>query len=147
MELKKGQPGSQSFRHGVAGNASYRITHVVLNLSREATAPNADLILTLSASRYGSALPGSQVNIPASKITNTSNGASFQSYQVVFAAPVGPLTAGTTYYLNLVTTPSNGRSYFIRYSNANTYPNGTYFKNQTDTLKDSWFQIWGSTAP
>ncbi|MBX7233281.1 MAG: hypothetical protein K1X65_02780 [Caldilineales bacterium] len=147
MAVKKGQSGSQSFRYGAVGGGSYRLTHIVLQLSREITAPNADLMLTLSASRYGPALAGSQINISSSQITNTSSGKSFQTSTVVFASPIGPLTAGTTYYLNLVTTASNGRSYFTRFSGSNTYPNGAYFKNQTDSLKDAWFQIWGIVAP
>jgi hypothetical protein len=147
MAIKRGQSGSQSFRYGAAGGGNYRLTHIVLQLSREAAAPNADLMLTISASRYGPPLAGTQINITPTQITNTSSGKSFQTYAVVFASPVGPLASGTTYYFNLVTTASNGRSFFTRFSGSNSYPNGAYFKNQTDSLKDAWFQIWGSAAP
>ncbi len=147
MAIKKGLRGSQSFRHGVAGGPGYHITQVDLQLSRDAIAPNADLVLTISAGRYGSAVIGSQVNIPASRITNTSSGSSFLAYQVVFASPVGPFAAGTTYYVNFVTTAGNGKAYFTRSSSSNTYAGGVYYKEKSDSGKDAWFQIWGSAAP
>lgn len=147
MAVKKGQSGSQSFRHDAAGSAGYRITQVVLQLSREAVAPNADLVLTISASRYGAAVAGSQVSIPAALITDTSGGRSFLSYPVVFASPVGPFAAGATYYVNLVTTASNGKPYLTRFSNSNTYAGGAYYKNQSDSGKDAWFQVWGIMSP
>lgn len=147
MAIKKGLRGSQSFRHGVAGGPGYRITQIDMQLSRDSIAPNADLVLTISADRYGSAVAGSQVNIPASRITNTSSGSSFLAYQVVFASPVGPFAAGTTYYVNLVTTAGNGKAYFTRSSSSNTYAGGVYYKEKSDSGKDAWFQIWGSAGP
>lgn len=147
MAIKKGQRGAQSFRHGVAGGPSYRISQIVLHLSREVKAPNADLVFNISASRYGPVLYVAQVSIPVGQITNTSAGSSFQAYTIVLSPPVGPFTAGATYYLNLVTLAGNGRSYFTEFSTANVYSGGVYYKEQSDSRKDAWFQIWGSTGP
>jgi VCBS repeat-containing protein len=145
VEIKLGQKGAQSFRVGAAGNPTYMVSKVVLYLSREAIAPNTNLNFSIGTGVNAGPIPGSSVSIAPSTITDTSSGATFQTYDVVFATPVGPLTAGTTYYLNLESEPSNGKRIWSAYDDLNNYPNGTYYRAGTDQLKDIKFQVVGST--
>lgn len=146
IDIKQGQKGAQSFRHGTAGSPSYFITKVVLRLSRESAAPNANLSFSIGAGINGGAVPGSIVSISPSQIVNTSAGSSFTTLQVTFPTPVGPLTAGSTYFLNLECEASNGKTVYAEYSGNNSYSGGGYFKAGGDDGKDIWFQILGNGA-
>ena len=65
------------------------------------------------------------------------------TYEVMYVTPVGPLTGGTTYYLNFENDASNGKPIILEFASDNTYPNGTYFEGGSDKEKDAWFQVWG----
>ncbi len=141
-DIKQSQTGSQSFRHGSAGGAAYTVSKLVLHLSRESEAPDADLEVSIGTGRNSGALAGSTVAISPSSITNTSAGSSFQTFEVTFASPVG-LTAGTTYYINLACEGPNGKTVYLELSGGNSYASGTYFEGESDQGKDAWFQVWG----
>lgn len=137
--LKKDQKGAQSFRHGAAGEPDYFISKLVLHFSRDADAPNANLNVNIGTARNSGPLAGSSISISPSEITDTSSGASFMTYEINYSTPVGPLTAGTTYYINLECGSSNGMAFYVELSSSDTYSNGTY----DDGNRDAWFQIWG----
>ncbi len=141
IEIKAGQKGAQSFQHGIAGNPDFTIDEVVLYLSRESIAPNANLNFNIGTAINSGAIAGSTISINPSSISNTTSGSSFQTYRIVYATPVGPLTAGTTYYLNLECQPANGKRIWSEYAGISTYANGTYFKAGVNDGKDIKFQI------
>ncbi len=141
MEIKLGQKGAQSFRHGAAGGASYTIRKVVLYLSREPTAPNTNLNFSIGSGLYSGPLPGSSVAINPATILNTSSGTNFQRYEILYTTPVGPLTAGTTYYLNLECEASNTKRIFTDHTGSSTYTNGTYYKGAGIDPGDLKFQL------
>ena len=144
VEIKAGQKGAQSFRHGTAGEPNYSISKVVLNLSTEATRPNTNVNFSIGTGVNTGALPGSSVTIAPLGITNTSSGSSFQRYEIVYATPVGPFTAGSSYYLNLECEASNGKRIWSDYDDKNNYSNGTYYKGGSDDAKDITFQVFGN---
>lgn len=72
-----------------------------LRLSRKSSAPNTDLNFFIRTGINSGPVAGSGYAITMASITNTSDTSSFQDYDIVFTAPVGPFTAGTIYYLNL----------------------------------------------
>jgi VCBS repeat-containing protein len=144
LDLRLGKDGSQSFRHGVAGNSNYTVSKVVLRISRQTTLPNANLIFSIGTGTNSGALPGSTVAINPASITNTSAGNSFQTYEIPFTVPVGPLTAGTTYYLNLDFDPTNGARMYLESAGTDTaYPNGSYFRGGSYQPDDAVFELWG----
>jgi hypothetical protein len=143
IEVNLGQKGAQSFRIGAAGGADYWITRVVLHLSRDLEAPTGDLRFSLCTGVNSGALAGSSIAIRPAQVTNSSAGASFQTFEIAFSAPVGPLRAGTAYYLDFESESSNGKKYYLQYSGADVYPGGTYFKSGSNDGKDIWFQVWG----
>lgn len=143
IDIKSGRKGAQSFRHGTAGGPSYTISKIVLQLSRDPEAPNANPNFDIGSGINSGAIAGSSVTIAPSSITDDSGGNSFQPYEIAYATPVGPLAAGTTYYLNLECEASNGKSIFCEFSGTDAYPNGTFYKDSDDDEKDIWFQIWG----
>ena len=147
IDVQLGQKGAQSFRHGTAGAPGYTISKIVLYLSREATAPNANLNFTIGTGINSGAIAGSSVAINPLSITNTSSGVSFQKYEIVYATPVGPLAAGTTYYLNLECEAGNGRNMYTEYAaGSSTYANGTYYYAGSNTGRDMKFAICDSTT-
>jgi VCBS repeat-containing protein len=144
--IQLGQKGAQSFRHGTAGDPGYTISKIVLYLSRQATAPNTNLIFTIGTGINSGAIAGSSVAINPLSITNTSSGGSFQTYEIIYATPVGPLAAGTTYYLNLECEAPNGRNMYTEYAGSSTYPNGTYYDDGSNSGRDMKFAICDGTA-
>ena len=145
IEVKKGKGGAQSFRHGTAGAPSYTITKVLLHLSRESSLPNANLNFNIGTGINAGAIAGSSVAITPTSITNTSSGISFQTYELVFGTPVGPLTAGTTYYLNFDCAAN--KNFYVERAGSNTYTNGTYYDDGSDQNKDMRFQIYSTQLP
>lgn len=143
IQIKLGRKGAQSFRHGTAGDPSFTINRIVLRLSREAQLPDADPTFSVGTGINSDAVAGSSVTIAPSTITDTSGGNSFQPYEIVYATPVGPLAAGTTYYLNLECEAANGRSIYCESTGDDIYSNGTYYDRNDDNGQDLWFQIWG----
>jgi VCBS repeat-containing protein len=143
VEVRLGRKGAQSFRHGTNGGPGYSITKVVLQISRESTAPNTNLTFSIGTGVNVGAIGGSSATISPVSITNATSGDSFQIYEINFPTPVGPLNAGTTYYLNLECEAPNGRRFYFAYSGSNTYPNGTYYRGGSNDGKDMWFKIWG----
>lgn len=141
MEIRPDKSGAQSFRHGSAGEPAFTISKVRLRLSRKSDAPNTDLNFSIGRGINSDPIPGSSYAITMASITNTSDASSFQDYDIVFAAPVGPFTAGTTYYLNLDNAP-NGRDVHVQTSGNNTYANGTYYEEGDDQGEDMRFQIF-----
>jgi hypothetical protein len=146
MEVKLGQKGSQSFKHGALLGPGYKISKLVLHLCRDAQGPNATLNISIGTGVNSGAVAGSLVSIDSTTITNASGGDSFQVFEVEYPTPVGPLTSGLTYYLNLECEASNGRKIFTELGEVDTYVNGTYYKaGAADSAgEDMWFQIWGS---
>ncbi|NIU54973.1 MAG: hypothetical protein GWN67_00790 [Phycisphaerae bacterium] len=143
VDVKDGQKGAQSFKHGSAGDPDYQITKIELKLSRDSDSPDQALAFTLGTSVNGGTISDSAVNIQPSEVTNTSGGSSFMTYTVTYSTPVGPLNPNTTYYLNFQ-TGGNGNAYYIGYNDDNTYGNGTYYKSGSDDGKDCYFKIFGS---
>jgi hypothetical protein len=143
VQLKADEPGAQSFRHGTAGESKYSISKVLLRLSRESSAPDGYLIFSIGTGLNTSAIPGSTVAISPSAVTNVSGGNSFHFYEIIYPSPIGPFTAGTTYYLNFENTASNGRDFMIEASSGNTYSRGTYYRNGVDDGRDLRFEVWG----
>lgn len=141
--VKVAQKGAQSFYHGTAGDPSYTISKIVLHFSREPELPDANLNVNIGTARYSGALPGSSVSIPPAAITDATSGATFMTYEINYGTPIGPLTAGTTYWINLECEGPNGKSIYVELSSFSTYPNGTYYKAASDDGKDAWFQLWG----
>lgn len=139
QEIRSTEPGSQSFRHGIAGDPSYTIKKVVLRLSKKFNQVN-NLNFSIRTGINSGTVAGSAFAIPMSGISNTTEGVSFQNYQVVYSTDAGPFTAGTTYYLNLANSPS-GQDVWVELAGSSTYPNGTYYKIGADQGKDMCFEI------
>ena len=146
VEVKLGQKGAQSFAHGSAGSADFQVTKVVIYLSQDAEAPDGNLTFNIGTDINTGAISGSTVTITPSDVTDTSAGATFMTFEVTFASPVGPLTAGTTYYLNFENEAPNGKAFYLQYTGSDTYPGGTYFKSGSDDGKDIRFQVWGDVT-
>lgn len=141
--VKSGEKGAQSFRHGTAGQPGYTISRLVLHLSRSTLLPTTNLTFYIGTGKNSGALTRSTVSIPPAAITDTSAGNTFQTYEINFSSPVGPLTAGTTYYLNLECESANSGKIYAEAATGSTYANGTYYKDGSDDSKDLWFQLWG----
>ena len=140
IEVRNDRRGSQSFRHN---GGAYSVTKIVLHLSMESTPPDGTLNVCIGTGINSGPLPGSLAAILPSAITNTSDGNSFQSYEILYRAPIGPLNSGTTYYLNFETGAPNARRFWIESSSGTVYNRGTYFRDGSDERKDIWFEIWG----
>jgi endoglucanase len=138
-EVRSGALASQSFVH--AGSGTYQVTKVTLHVSRKASAPSANLVVSLGASHGGGAIAGSTVNITPSTVTNTSGGSSWQTLDVVFASPV-TLNKGTTYYVNVSSATTSKKPYYVDVSAADSYSGGTY-TGSGGGGRDMWFQVWG----
>lgn len=144
IEVRNTKPGAQSFRHGSAGDYAYSVSKVSLRLSRKSSTPNRSLSFSIGTRINSDAIAGSSFAIEMASITNTSGGSSFQDYAIVYAAPIGPFAAGTTYYLNLENGP-NGRDVFVEMSGNNAYANGTYYEGGDNKNKDMRFKVYGIT--
>jgi hypothetical protein len=144
QSIRSGEKGSQSFRHGKAGDPNYVIRRIVVGLSTEVPKPDGPLIVSVGIGANTGDLDGSNVMIEPSAITNTTGGASFQSYEIEFRTPIGPLTAGALYYLNFECNAANGQKFFLRYDGNNNYPNGSYYRNGSEDKNDITFQMYGS---
>ena len=141
IEVIKGTGGAQSFRQGTADRDDYTISKIVLYVSREPALPVANPVFSIGTNVNSGAIAGSSMIIPASSISNTTSGASFQTYVINYSTPIGPFTPGTTYYLNL--TNGTDKRLFVEYANANTYTNGTYYANALNQNKDMRFKVFG----
>src|SRR5206468_1478719 len=140
--VQQNKEGSQSFSHGALGDPAYMIGKIVVHLSRKPITIGPNLIVSIGAGINLGALPGSTVTIPAAAITDTSSGVTFMTYTIPYGAPVGPLLAGVTYYLNIVSDGNTAMSFYVEISTSNTYPNGTFYDHGGDTGDDAWFQLW-----
>lgn len=145
-DIKNNQTGSQSFKNGTIGQPAYYVNKLILHLSRDQQAPNADFLVNIGTARNSGAIAGSSMSISPSLITNNSAGSSFMTYTITFPSPIGPLTAGTTYYINMSCQASNGKTVYLEMAPNNTYSNGLLYSNSSDTGKDSWFQVWGGNS-
>jgi len=141
VDVKRGQKGAQSFRHGTAGT-TFTVTKLVLHVSREQKAPNSNLVVSIGTGINAGALNGSTVSIAPSTITNTSAGSTFQAVEVTFASPL-TLEGGKTYFLNFQCEAANGKTFYLEYASSDTYAAGTYYKGGSDDSKDVWFQMFG----
>jgi aryl-phospho-beta-D-glucosidase BglC (GH1 family) len=137
-EVKSGATVSQSFVN--PGSGSYQVTKLTLHVSRKSPLPTASLVVYLGSSHGGGAVLGSTVAIAPATVTNTSNGNSWQTLDVVFASPV-TLNKGVTYYLNVTSTTAGNKPYFVDVSAANTYAGGNYTP-ASGGGRDLWFQVW-----
>lgn len=143
-DVKKGTLVSQSFRNGAPGGPVYWIRTVVLNLSCREDRPDSDLKVSIGTGLYSNPLPGGSTTVSPTAITNLTDGATFQRVEIGFDKPVGPLVSGTTYYVNLECSAPNGRSIVFECAPDDVYACGTYFRNDGDTSRDVWFEIWGN---
>jgi VCBS repeat-containing protein len=143
VDLRPGKPGAQSFQHGAVGEADYTISKVVFYISRDGTAPNANLNFSIGTGINSGALAGSSVSISPSSITNTSGGSTFQAMEIIYSTPVGPLAAGVPYYLNLENEPPNGARVYVSRSGGSSYSLGTFFRGGSDQGYDTIFEISG----
>jgi hypothetical protein len=144
VDIRVDKQGSQSFRHGVAGDAEYTVSKVVVRLSRQTTLPNSNLVFSIGTGINSGALPNSTFVINPASITNTSAGNNFQTYEILFTIPIGPLTAGTTYYMNFEYHPSNGARMYLQSSGTDSaYPNGNYYRGGVLEGDDAVFELWG----
>ncbi|HMJ88744.1 MAG TPA: cadherin-like domain-containing protein, partial [Candidatus Acidoferrum sp.] len=137
IEIKKDEPSAQSFRHGASGNASYSISKITFRISRK---PAQNNNVNFSISTLSGTIPGTAYTIAMATITNTSGGSSFQDYTIVYNRPVGPFTAGTTYFLSFNNSPS-GKEVYLERSSGNSYSRGTSYKGGSDEGKDLRFEI------
>lgn len=144
MDVKLGQSGAQSFNR--VGGGNYYISRLVLDVSREFDAPNGNLQVSLGT-RINAGAISTTADITPAMVTDNSAGTTFQTMTVTFNPPVGPLTPGTTYYINLVNNASNGKAYLLRYGGTSVYPRGTYYKTAANDAKDIRFQLWGTSVP
>jgi PKD repeat protein len=139
VDVKLGQAGAQSFKHGTAGTLT--ATKLVLRVSRDYDAPNGNLSVFIGTSNQGGEIAGTRKAITPAMITNTTAGSSFQDVTIDLANIV--LNQGTTYYINTSNTSSNGKAYYLEMAGSSTYANGTYFKGSSDEKKDVRFVLWG----
>lgn len=139
MDVKLGQAGAQTFKHGAAGTLT--ATKLVLRVSRDFDAPNANLNVFIGTSNQGGEIAGTRKAITPAMITNTTAGSSFQDVTIDLTNIV--LNQGTTYYINTSNTSSNGKAYYLEMAGSSTYANGTYFKGSSDEKKDARFVLWG----
>ena len=146
IEVKAGQKGAQAFRYANTGGPDFQITRIVLRLSTDKAKPEGSLKVSIGTGVNSDNLPGSAATIAPSEVIDTSSGSSFMTFEVIYGTPVGPLAAGTTYYLNLENGATNGKAFYLEYAGANTYANGSYHKAGSDDGKDVWFQVWGRPA-
>lgn len=143
VDCRESKKCAQSFRHGTAGGPGYSVSKIVLHVSRSATVPNAPLNVSIGTTLNGTALAGTAVAINTATITNSSAGASFQTYEIVYDRPIN-LTAGTTYYLNFdCEAANNGRIYFETSGFSTAYSSGTFYRNNANQGEDAVFEIWG----
>ena len=115
----------------------------MLHLSRDKAKSKGGLRVSIGTGINSDTMPGSAVTITPSEVSDTSAGSSFMTYKVIYSTPVGPLTAGTTYYLNFENEAANGKAFYLEYAGNNTYANGSYFKAGSNDEKDAWFQVLG----
>ena len=143
--IQSGKKGAQSFKHGTNGGPAYTLSQVVFALSRTPSALTTNLYFSIGTGINSVPLPGSSVTIDPASITNATSGASFQTYEITFASPVGPLLAGTTYYLNLEYEPASALSkIFIAVTGDGTaYSRGTYYRDGSSQSADAQFELWG----
>jgi hypothetical protein len=81
MEVKAGQQGGQSFRHGIVGAPAYQITRIVLHLSRDKAKSKGGLRVSIGTGINSDTMPGSAVTITPSEVSDTSAGSSFMTYK------------------------------------------------------------------
>ncbi len=155
LEVKSGQTVSQSFKYGpVPGGPNFQVTKLRLFLSKSASVPTADLVVSLGTALNGGTIPNSTVNIPPAGVTDSSGGSTFMTYDITYPTPIGPLAAGTTYYINFSSDSTN--PYFVQISSLadshtgtvdDLYPRGAAYANDADTGKDVRFLLFGSDLP
>jgi fibronectin type 3 domain-containing protein len=155
LEIKSGQTGAQSFKYGPAsGGPNFQISKLRLFLSKSASAPTADLVVSLGTTLNGGTIANSTTNITPASVTDSSGGSTFMIRDIAFPTPLGPLAAGTTYYINFSSASANG--YFVQMSSLadshtgtvdDLYPRGAAFTNSTDTGKDVRFILSGAELP
>lgn len=139
--ISSSQKGAQSFKHGSTG--SYTVTKLTLYLSRKSGTPSGALNVSLGTSINGGEIANTAVAIPASSITNTSSGSSFQRVELSLPQAL-TLTAGKTYYINISTSSST--TYYLEYSyssNNSAYANGTYYRRGSNYNRDLRFNVIG----
>jgi fibronectin type 3 domain-containing protein len=155
LEVRSGQSGAQSFKYGPAlGGPNFQVSKLRLFLSKSASAPTADLVVSLGTALNGGTIANSTVNLTPASVTDSSGGTTFMTYDVSFPTPIGPLAAGTTCYINFSSASANG--YFVQMSSLadshtgtveDLYPRGAAFTNSVDIGKDVRFILSGADLP
>jgi fibronectin type 3 domain-containing protein len=155
LEVKSGQTGAQSFKYGpVPGGPDFQVSKLRLYLSKSASAPTANLVVSLGTTLNGGTIASSTVNITPASVTDSSGGSTFMICDITYSTPIGPLNAGTTYYINFSTTSAN--SYFVQMSSLadshtgtvdDLYPRGAAYSNTTDMGEDVRFILSGTDLP
>lgn len=144
IQLDNGELSAQSFRHGNAGESSYMISKLILYLSRENKNKSGTFNVNIGTGINAGAIAGSSAAIPQTGITNTSDGNSFETYEIVYSTPIGPFLAGTNYYINL--DNETGKRVEVEYYGNNSYANGTYYDYGGDQGVDIRFQLYTPTT-
>ena len=142
-KTKAGQQVAQSFRHGAIGSPQYGISRIVFWISKDSPEPNGSLIFSISTGIDSNAVAGSTFAIVPESVTNNSGGSSFQRYEVVYPEPIGPFTAGTTYYLRFNTQSANGKEYWLERSSKSAYSEGKFYRARRALGMDMKFEIQG----
>jgi len=155
LAVNANQTVAQSFKYGPKpGGPNFKITKLRIFLSKSASQPNADLLVSICTNPTGEPIPGTLVSIPPYSIPDSSEGTTFATYDITYPAPIGPLAAGTTYYILFTTESTN--SYFVQISSLSDshtgtvddlYPRGAAYTNGIDTGRDVRFIITGSDLP
>lgn len=140
VDIQKGQDGAQSFKYGSSG--TYVVTKLEFYVSRESTAPDGPLVVSLGTSKNAGAISNTTANINSSAVTNSSSGSTFQKMTITYNQPV-VLNAGTTYYINMKTTAPNTRNYYVEYTSSSTYSKGQYYDDGVAKTKDLRFTLFG----
>ena len=143
LQVKRKSTGAQSFVYGNTGGANYYIKKIVLYLSTDATLPNANFNVNIGTGRNSGVITGTSVSISPSAITNNTAGSSFMAYTITYSSAVGPLTAGTTYFINMSCEATNGSAIYAEISPSDVYSGGTCYQGTLKLLKDLRFQLWG----
>ena len=137
--IEPGQQVAQAFVHGDTADPQFNISRVTLYLARGDVPPNGALRFHIARDPDAPAMGGSQYEFNASNL-----GSSLEASEIDFSTPVGPLTAGETYYLVLENGADLG-SYLVEVS-GDEYPPGSSYLDGVEQTDDLRFRLDGANA-
>ena len=139
LTIGPGHQLAQSFVHGDTADPQFNISRVTLYLARDDVLPNGALRFHIARGPDAPAMGGSQYEFNASNL-----GSGLEAREIDFSTPVGPLTAGETYYLVLENGADFG-SYHVEVS-GDEYPRGSSYLNGVEQAGDLRFRLDGANA-